>query len=160
MQSQMVMAEGAGGLLAGDRRAQIQSTDTAAAKGGRSRGRVLVADDDVVTRMLITSLLKRERFEVLEAASGAQAADIAARERPDLLLIDSQMGWRAARRSAASGAIGRWRRCRSWSSRRKVIPTSMGVCRSMRRGPPGQAAEGGRVAGAGARGPGAGECRA
>jgi type IV pilus assembly protein PilB len=53
--------------------------------------RVLVTDDDAITRMLVKVLLERERFEVLEATNGLAAVEIATRERPDLLLIDLNM---------------------------------------------------------------------
>jgi DNA-binding response OmpR family regulator len=44
-----------------------------------------------MTRMLVKLLLEREQFDVLEAANGNQAIEIAVRERPDLLLIDLNM---------------------------------------------------------------------
>jgi len=56
-----------------------------------SCNRVLVADDEPITRMLVKFLLEREHYEVLEAANGREAAEIAAREKPDLLLIDLNM---------------------------------------------------------------------
>ena len=57
----------------------------------RTRSRVLITDDEPITRMLIKLLLERENFEVLEAANGKQAVDIATRERPDLMIIDLNM---------------------------------------------------------------------
>ena len=62
-----------------------------AAAADTSGPRVLVADDDAITRMLVKVLLEREHFEVLEATNGAEAVEIATRERPDLLLIDLNM---------------------------------------------------------------------
>jgi type IV pilus assembly protein PilB len=56
-----------------------------------ARPRVLITDDEPITRMLVKLLLEREQFEVLEAANGRQAVEIAVRERPDLLLIDLNM---------------------------------------------------------------------
>jgi DNA-binding response OmpR family regulator len=53
--------------------------------------RVLVTDDDPLTRMLVKLLLEREGFEVLEATNGRQAVEIATREKPDLLVIDLHM---------------------------------------------------------------------
>jgi type IV pilus assembly protein PilB len=53
--------------------------------------RVLVADDDSITRMLVKLLLEREGYEVLEAVNGAQAIEIAGRERPALTLMDLHM---------------------------------------------------------------------
>jgi type IV pilus assembly protein PilB len=57
----------------------------------RTRSRILVADDEPITRMLVKLLLERENFEVLEAANGKQAVEIATRERPDLLVVDLNM---------------------------------------------------------------------
>ncbi len=58
------------------------------ADGGR---RVLIADDERITRMLVKLLLKREHYAVREAANGKEAIDVATRERPDVLLIDLNM---------------------------------------------------------------------
>jgi CheY-like chemotaxis protein len=57
----------------------------------RIRSRVLIAEDEPITRMLVKLLLERENFEVLEAANGKQALDIATRERPDLMIVDLNM---------------------------------------------------------------------
>ena len=57
----------------------------------RTRSRVLITDDEPITRMLVKLLLERENFEVLEASNGKQAVDIATRERPDLLIVDLNM---------------------------------------------------------------------
>ena len=57
----------------------------------KSNTRVLVTDDDAITRMLVKLLLEREQFEVLEATNGREAVEIATREKPDLLLIDLNM---------------------------------------------------------------------
>jgi CheY-like chemotaxis protein len=57
--------------------------------GGRSR--VLIADDEPITRMLVKLLLERENYEVLEAKNGDEAVTIATRERPALLLLDLNM---------------------------------------------------------------------
>jgi type IV pilus assembly protein PilB len=57
----------------------------------RARPRVLVADDEPITRMLVRRLLEPENFEVVEAANGREALEMAGRERPDLLLIDLNM---------------------------------------------------------------------
>lgn len=58
---------------------------------GHGKARVLVTDDEPITRMLVKLLLERENFEVLEAANGEQAVEIAVREHPDLLLMDLNM---------------------------------------------------------------------
>lgn len=56
-----------------------------------SQRRVLVAEDESITRMLVKLLLEREQFEVLEASNGQEAVNIAVREHPDLLLLDLNM---------------------------------------------------------------------
>ena len=55
------------------------------------RVRILVTDDDRMTRMMARVLLEREHYEVLEAANGDQALAIAVRERPGLVLMDLNM---------------------------------------------------------------------
>jgi len=57
----------------------------------RERPRVLVAEDEPMTRMLVKVLLEREHFEVIEATNGREAVDMATSQRPDLLLIDLNM---------------------------------------------------------------------
>src|SRR5918996_1412601 len=41
--------------------------------------------------MLVKLLLEKQQYEVLEAANGRDAVEIATRERPDLLMIDLNM---------------------------------------------------------------------
>ena len=53
--------------------------------------RVLITDDEPITRMLVKLLLQGETYEVLEASTGRQAVDIAKRECLDLLVIDLNM---------------------------------------------------------------------
>ena len=50
--------------------------------------RILVVEDHEPTRIALTRLLVRRKFEVFSAASCAEASAIAARERVDLLLSD------------------------------------------------------------------------
>jgi type IV pilus assembly protein PilB len=64
--------------------------DATSAKA-HARPRVLVTDDEPITRMLVKLLLERQNYEVLEAANGRDAVEIAIRERPDLLMIDLNM---------------------------------------------------------------------
>lgn len=55
--------------------------------------RVVVADDTPELRLLMRLRLGQDgRFEVVgEAATGAEAVEVAARERPDLVLLDLAM---------------------------------------------------------------------
>src|SRR5260221_720060 len=57
--------------------------------GGRRR--VLVADDEPITRMLVKRLLEQPNFEVLEAQNGDEAVALTTRERPHLVLLDLNM---------------------------------------------------------------------
>lgn len=65
----------------------------AAGVPSRKHGRlsVLVTDDDAIARMLMKLLLERERYQVIEAANGQEAVEIAMREHPSLVLIDLNM---------------------------------------------------------------------
>ena len=72
--------------------------------GAMARPRVLVADDEPAMRVLVRVNLEVEGVEVVEARDGPEALGLAARERPDLLLLDVMMpgfdGWEVARRLA------------------------------------------------------------
>jgi type IV pilus assembly protein PilB len=70
---------------------RVLADDVDRAQSIRSRPRVLIAEDEPITRMLVKLLLERENFEVLEASNGKQAFDIGTRERPDLMIIDLNM---------------------------------------------------------------------
>jgi CheY-like chemotaxis protein len=57
-----------------------------------TRRRVLVVDDDDMLREVAKASLEMVGgWEVLTASSGAEAAEIALRERPDALLLDVMM---------------------------------------------------------------------
>jgi two-component system, sensor histidine kinase and response regulator len=70
-------------------------------------GRVLVVDDEEPNTDLLARRLQAIGYEVFLAHSGAEAIDIAARERPDLVLLDVMMpgmdGWECCRRLKAMG---------------------------------------------------------
>jgi len=53
--------------------------------------KILVADDDIETLRLITLMLQRQGFEVLQASNGAQAIRFAIEEHPDLIILDVMM---------------------------------------------------------------------
>ncbi|MFZ5824887.1 MAG: response regulator transcription factor [Bacillota bacterium] len=59
--------------------------------------RILVAEDDTDLRNMLRFLLEQEGYGVLPAADGAAALLLAARERPDLVILDVLMphadGW-------------------------------------------------------------------
>lgn len=56
-----------------------------------SRGTVLVVDDIAANRNLLRETLEPQGYEVLLAASGETALDVASRAQPDLLLLDVNM---------------------------------------------------------------------
>lgn len=49
---------------------------------------VLIVDDEPVIRILIQAALADKPLRILEASSGADAIDVAERERPNLVLLD------------------------------------------------------------------------
>jgi two-component system cell cycle response regulator len=53
--------------------------------------KILIADDNPVSRELLRELLEAPGREILEAAHGCQALEITAAEKPDLLLLDIHM---------------------------------------------------------------------
>ena len=57
----------------------------------RGRPRVLVVDDDDVTRLLATETLEGAGFEVYDAVDGAAAVALHAELAPDLILLDVHM---------------------------------------------------------------------
>lgn len=73
-----------------DRVLSAGERETAPAPAAPGR-RVLVCDDEPITRMLVKLLLERENYVVLEAATGREGLEVARRERPDLMLIDLNM---------------------------------------------------------------------
>jgi len=52
---------------------------------------VVVADDDAVTRRLLSVLLEREGHIVHTAADGEQALELIGKEHPAVLFLDAQM---------------------------------------------------------------------
>jgi PleD family two-component response regulator len=53
--------------------------------------RVLVADDDATTIVMISTILKHFNFECDVARNGEEALDIARKKKPDLVLMDVSM---------------------------------------------------------------------
>jgi two-component system OmpR family response regulator len=70
--------------------------------------RLLVVDDEATILELLSGSLRLAGFEVLTAASGAEAVRAAASGRPDLVLLDVMMpdgdGFEALRRMRSGGA--------------------------------------------------------
>jgi CheY-like chemotaxis protein len=70
---------------------RVLATEEASTAKSESKRRVLITDDDRITRMLVKMLLERDGYEVMEAENGAEAVALAHREHPDLLIIDLMM---------------------------------------------------------------------
>ena len=62
---------------------------------------VLIAEDSAADRLLLSSIIRRQGHQVLTASNGAEAVEVFARERPQLVLMDALMpvmdGFEAAR---------------------------------------------------------------
>jgi len=73
--------------------------------------RVLIVDDNEDNRQILIDLLSANGYQVLEALTGPDAVEIAARETPDLVLMDIQLpgidGHEATRRIKAIPALAR-----------------------------------------------------
>jgi type IV pilus assembly protein PilB len=87
-QALVLVASGVTSIEEIDRVLASDDQEAAPARAGR---RVLVCDDEPITRMLVKLLLEREQYVVLEATTGREGVEIARRERPDLMLIDLNM---------------------------------------------------------------------
>jgi len=60
-------------------------------KKKRQVKKILVVDDDRSTVMFISSILKRNGYEVITASDGLECVDKAQNELPDLVLLDYMM---------------------------------------------------------------------
>ncbi len=64
---------------------------------GATVGTVLVIDDDAATRQLLSRMLAKDNFRVLEASGGEEGLALARAERPDVITLDVLMpgldGW-------------------------------------------------------------------
>lgn len=76
--------------------------------GGR---RILSAEDNAANRRIIRDLLGRKGYTILEAPNGEEAIAMAAREKPDLILMDMQLpkvsGYDAAKAIKARPELAR-----------------------------------------------------
>jgi DNA-binding NtrC family response regulator len=55
------------------------------------RAKVLIAEDEKVTRTAITGLLRKEGMQIVEATNGQEAIDLFLRESPDVVILDIVM---------------------------------------------------------------------
>jgi DNA-binding response OmpR family regulator len=56
-----------------------------------SKKKILVVDDSKTALFMVTTILKREPYDLVTAHDGQQAVDTAVAERPDLILMDVVM---------------------------------------------------------------------
>ncbi len=56
-----------------------------------TKGKILIAEDDISTAEMLMTLLERHEFQVLHARDGYEALTFARRERPGLILMDLRM---------------------------------------------------------------------
>lgn len=71
--------------------------------------KILLVEDNELNRDMLSRRLIRRGYEVVMATDGAEALTAAARERPDLILMDMSLptmdGWEASRRLKADEAL-------------------------------------------------------
>jgi DNA-binding response OmpR family regulator len=53
-----------------------------------SKKKILVVDDSRTALFMVTTILRKERYELVTASDGEQALEVAAAELPDLILMD------------------------------------------------------------------------
>src|SRR5664280_3701324 len=52
------------------------------------RGTIVLAEDDLATRIVLSRMLTRENFRVVAVENGRLACDAVRRERPDVIVLD------------------------------------------------------------------------
>ncbi|MBX3746796.1 MAG: response regulator [Verrucomicrobiae bacterium] len=71
--------------------------------------RILLVEDNEMNRDMLSRRLQRRGFEILCAVDGHEGLDLAARERPDLILMDMSLpgvdGWEVTRRLKADPTL-------------------------------------------------------
>lgn len=55
------------------------------------QARILIADDSCTVRTVVRRILAAADFDVIVASDGAEAVELARRERPHLVILDIQM---------------------------------------------------------------------
>ncbi|MBD2505027.1 response regulator [Anabaena azotica] len=55
------------------------------------KGKVLIADDDDDSRIMLSFILQEEGWDVYEACNGKEAVEKVIEDKPDLLILDNRM---------------------------------------------------------------------
>jgi CheY-like chemotaxis protein len=70
--------------------------------GGRDMAKILIIEDNEMNRDMLARRLRRKGFEVAIAVDGESGLEVAAGEKPDLILMDMSLpginGWEATRK--------------------------------------------------------------
>ena len=73
--------------------------------------KILLVEDNEMNRDMLSRRLTRRGFEVIFAVNGQEGVDLAASERPDIILMDMSLpvldGWEATRRVKADDTTSR-----------------------------------------------------
>ncbi len=59
--------------------------------GDKEMKKILVVEDNEKSMYLISFILKKNSYEIIEATSGEQCVELAIKEKPDLILMDIQL---------------------------------------------------------------------
>ena len=83
------VADGIAGIrLVRDRESRERTKRRTFTVSGAPTGTLLVVEDDKELRFILRSHLEATGFDVLEAANGSEAIELATQHRPDLIIMD------------------------------------------------------------------------
>lgn len=69
----------------------IWQADASFVRHDKQGGRILIADDDDINRMVLAQYLSSEGYEIIQAGDGLQAFELINLDPPDLVLLDISM---------------------------------------------------------------------